>query len=218
MKEIKENKSISEIIKRLKKHYPQAKIILKYSNPWELLVATVLSAQCTDLTVNKVTERLFRKYKNIKDYANARLIEFEQDIKSTGFFRNKAKNIIESAKRILKDYKGKVPDTMKELINLPGVARKTANVILYNAFIKKEGIAVDTHVIRLSQRLGLTKNKDPKKIEKDLMKIAPKKQWGLITYLLIDHGRAVCNAKKPLCNQCVLNDICPYVITYNVNV
>jgi endonuclease-3 len=202
-------KRLTEIIKLLEKEYPKAAIALYQSNPLELLVATILSAQCTDKRVNIVTRELFKKYQTISDYAKADLKIFEEHIRSTGFYHNKAKNIITAAQMIIDEYSGKVPDTMEELIRLPGVARKTANVVLYNAFGKTEGIAVDTHVRRLSQRLGLTKNNDPEKIELDLMGQIDKKIWGLITYLLIEHGRAVCNAKKPVCPKCVLNTRCP---------
>ncbi len=203
-----EQKRVNEIIKRLKKEYPKAKIALEFSNPIEILVATILSAQCTDERVNKVTKSLFKKYRTIKDYANANLKEFEQEIKSTGFYHNKAKNIISSAKIILEKFNGKVPDKMEDLLSLPGVARKTANIVLSNAYGIVEGIAVDTHVKRLSQRLGLTKNDDPVKIEQDLTKIIPKSDWFIISYLLIDHGRKICNAKKPKCFECVLSDLC----------
>lgn len=209
MTKLPDKSKIEEIIKRLRREYPRAKTILKYKSPWELLVATILSAQCTDEQVNKVTDALFKKYKNIKDYVKADLLQFENDIRSTGFFKNKARNIIESAKKIISDFRGIVPDSMGKLISLPGVARKTANVVLFNAFNKSEGIAVDTHVRRLSLRLGLSLVDKPEKIEEDLMQKVPKSSWGEITYLLIDHGRKICGAKKPLCEKCVLNDICP---------
>ncbi|MBM3254437.1 MAG: endonuclease III [Candidatus Omnitrophica bacterium] len=199
----------SRIINLLKKEYPTARIALKFSNPLELLVATVLSAQCTDVMVNRVTKSLFRKYKTAKDYASANPKEFEQDIRSTGFYKNKAKNIINATKLIVEKFKGRVPDTMEDLITLPGVARKTANIVLFNVFNKIEGIAVDTHVRRLSQRLGLTRNEDPQKIEQDIMEIVPKEIWGKFSYLLIDHGRKICVAKKPLCPECVLKSLCP---------
>ncbi len=200
----------SKIIALLKKQYPNASIALRSSGPLELLVATVLSAQCTDAMVNRVTERLFKKYKTAKDYANANLKEFEQDIRSTGFYHNKAKNIISAARLIIEEFNGKVPDTMEKLITLPGVARKTANIVLFNAFNKIEGIAVDTHVRRLSQRLGLSKNEDPRKIEQDLMELVPRDMWGELNHLLIGHGRKICIAKKPLCPECLLNKLCPY--------
>jgi len=199
-----------KIIQILKKEYPRPKIALEFSNPLEILVATILSAQCTDKRVNIVTEPLFKKYKTVKDYAHADLKTFESQIRSTGFYKNKAKNIINAAKKIIGDFDGRVPSTMQELMTLPGVARKTANIVLYSGFGKIEGIAVDTHVRRLSQRLGLSKSDDPVKIEQDLMELVPKKDWGELSFLLIDHGRRVCDAKKPLCNQCVLEKICPY--------
>jgi endonuclease-3 len=198
-----------EIIRRLSIAYPNAKIALIFSNPMELLVATILSAQCTDEVVNRITVPLFKKYTTVKDYASAEITEFETDIKSVGFYHNKAKNIIAAANLISQKFGGKVPSTMSELITLPGVARKTANIVLYNAYGITEGIAVDTHVARLSQKLGLSANSDPVKIEKDLMQIIPQKIWGSFSYLLIEHGRAVCIARKPKCKICTLNDICP---------
>jgi endonuclease-3 len=198
-----------EIYRRLKKEYPDAKCALNFSNPHEMLFATILSAQCTDAMVNKVTADLFQKYPTIKDYAEADQEEVEADIKPTGFFRQKTKSLQGSARKILEEYGGEVPDTMEELLTLPGVARKTANIVLGNAFGKSVGIAVDTHVRRVSQRLGLTANHDPDKIEQDLMRLVPKKNWFPITYLFIDHGRAVCKAPVPRCEDCVLSDICP---------
>lgn len=198
----------SEIIRRLSVAYPNARIALKYSNPLELLVAVILSAQCTDQVVNRITAPLFKKYTSVENYASVEVAEFETDIKSAGFYRNKAKNIIATANLIKEKFGGKVPSTMAELITLPGVARKTANIVLYNAYGITDGIAVDTHVARLSQRLGLSANKDPVKIEKDLMQIIPQKIWGSFSYLLIEHGRAVCIARKPKCKICTLNDIC----------
>lgn len=205
------SKKVSEIVKRLNKEYPHAKIALEFSNPIEILVATILSAQCTDERVNIVTESLFKKYKTVKDYANADIKKFEQEIRSTGFYHNKAKNIINAAKLIMDKFGGKVPDKMEDLMSLPGVARKTANIVLGNAFGKVEGIAVDTHVRRLSQRLGLSKNGEPEKIEQDLMKIVPRDEWLRISYILIDHGRKICDAKKPKCGECILKDICPKI-------
>lgn len=198
-----------EIIKRLSAAYPDAKIALKFSNPMELLVATILSAQCTDEVVNRITVPLFKKYRSVGDFASADIAVFEQDIKSAGFYHNKAKNIIAAANLIIEKFDGKIPSTMAELITLPGVARKTANIVLYNAYGITDGIAVDTHVGRLSQKLGLSKNSDPVKIEKDLMQIIPRQIWGSFSYLLIEHGRAVCIARKPKCKICTLNDICP---------
>lgn len=174
-----------------------------------MLFATILSAQCTDLMVNRVTSSLFRKYETLQDYANADPAEFEQDIKPTGFFRQKTKSIMRSAQMILDEFGGEVPGTMEDLVRLPGVARKTANIVLGNSFGKVEGIAVDTHVKRLSKRLGLTKSEDPEKIEKDLMKLVPKPKWFNLTYLFIEHGRNVCKAPIPRCEDCVLSDLCP---------
>ena len=189
MKEYSVQYVIENIIKLLKKDYPEAKISLRYENPVQLLVAVMLSAQCTDKKVNIVTKVLFKKYKNAKSFAEANIKIFQEDIKPTGFFRVKAKNIIESFKIIVEKYDSRVPCSMYDLTKLPGVARKTANIVLSNAYGIVEGIAVDTHVKRLSQRLGLTKNKDPEKIERDLMELIPKKEWFNFTYLLIEHGR-----------------------------
>ena len=205
----------SAIIKLLEKEYPQAKIALRYSNPVELLVATILSAQCTDERVNRVTETLFKKYRKAADYAKADLGEFELDIKPTGFFRNKAKNIKQTSQILVDKFDSQVPKTMEELLQLPGVARKTANIVLQNAYGIIEGIAVDTHVRRVSKRLGLTENEDPNKIEQDLMKVIPKDKWMRITDLLIFLGRKVCVAKKPKCAACVLNKICPSAFTFD---
>jgi endonuclease-3 len=199
----------NEIIRRLEEEYPDVRIALNYSNPLELLIATILSAQCTDKTVNRVTDELFTRYKTTDDYAGASQERFEQEIRSAGFYRNKAKNIINAAKKIKADYGSSVPKTMAELITLPGVARKTANIVLYNAYGVIAGIAVDTHVRRVSGRLGMTQNTDPDKIEKDLMKTVPRAKWGSFPYLLIEHGRAVCTARKPKHGICILNDICP---------
>lgn len=228
-----------DIVNPLSKHYPNAQISLNFSNNWQLFVAVVLSAQCTDVKVNQVTEKLFKKYagKTLKDeianYANAKLPEFEQDIRQTGFFHQKALRIINSAKAILNKFNGEVPRTMKDLLTLPGVARKTANVILSSAYGTTEGIAVDTHVIRLSQRLRLVNldkiggkkvrkfvkqskevidfidDADPVKIENELMKNIDKSQWLKISYRLINHGRSICKAVNPNCQQCFLNKLCP---------
>ena len=200
---------MSEIIKKLKKEYPVLKSALHFDSPFELLAATILSAQTTDVHVNKVTEVLFKKYKSVKDYANADLATLERDVSSVNFFRNKARNIQNSARIIIEKFNGELPRTMDDLISLPGVARKTANIVLYNVFGIIEGIAVDTHVLRLAGRLGLTKNEDPVKVEKDLMEIVPKKEWGNITHLLIFHGRKICQARKPMHKDCVLFGICP---------
>ncbi|MEK6732196.1 MAG: endonuclease III [Candidatus Omnitrophota bacterium] len=202
-------KNIGKIIKILKKEYPDAKTALKFKNTWQLLVATILSAQCTDVRVNLVTPGLFKKYKDTPGFAKADLEEFEKDIHSTGFYKNKAKSIIGAAKKILSEFNGKVPDTMEGLTGLPGIGRKTANVILSSGFGIVVGIVVDTHVIRLSQRLGFTKNTDAVKIEEDLMKIVPKRSWGIVSHLLILHGRKICNARKPLCKECKISKLCP---------
>lgn len=199
----------NKVVALLKKKYPRPRIALEFADPWQLLVATILSAQCTDARVNIVTKTLFKKYKSIRDYGRADLKEFEQDIRSTGFYRNKAKSVIASARKIVKDFGGRVPQTMEDLVTLPGVARKTANVVLYNAFGKNEGIAVDTHVNRVCQRLGLTKNSDPEKIEADLMKQLKKSERGAFNLRIVWHGRETCIAKKPLCPRCVLKNICP---------
>ncbi|MFH2033686.1 MAG: endonuclease III [Candidatus Margulisiibacteriota bacterium] len=204
-------RSVEKIIKILQREYPDAKIALKYRNSLQLLVATILSAQCTDKLVNQITPALFKKYKTAKDYARADLKKFEKEIKPIGLYRAKSRNIIKTGNILVRDFKGRVPDNMEDLITLAGVARKTANVVLYNAFGKIEGIAVDTHVRRLSQRLGLTKNTDPVRIEKDLMKIVSRRMWGKITYLLIDHGRAICRGARPKCEICPLNKICPKI-------
>ncbi|MEW6556157.1 MAG: endonuclease III [Elusimicrobiota bacterium] len=207
-----ERLKVEELLIRLKKHYPDVKkTALHFSNPIEILVATILSAQCTDERVNKITPQLFRKYKNTADYANTGIKEFEQEIRSTGFYHNKARNIIGMAKIIEKKYNGKVPNTMAELLTLPGVARKTANIVLSNAFGIIDGIAVDTHVKRLSSRLGLSKNEQPEKIEQDLMNIVSQKDWFAISNLLIEHGRKICKAQKPDCKNCFLLDICPKI-------
>ena len=207
--ETDKGKSLSFIISRLIKKYRNPKIALHYKNPIQLLVSTILSAQCTDKMVNKVTKELFKKYKSVEDYANAELSELEKDIKRTGFFRNKSKNIKNACKMLIEKFGGQVPNTMKEMLLLPGVARKTANVVLTNAYGVIEGIVVDTHVKRLSQRLDLTKNDNPEKIEKDLMNIVPKDKWAQFSFLLISHGRKICKARKPICNKCILNDLCP---------
>jgi endonuclease-3 len=202
-----------QIIELLEKEHPDAKIALNFSNPLELLVATILSAQCTDERVNIVTKNLFKKYTKAEDYAEADLKELEQDIRSTGFYHNKAKNIKKAASLLVEKFNSKVPGTMEELLELSGVARKTANIVIFNAYGVIAGVAVDTHVRRLSQRLGLSENEDPNKIEKDLMNIVPKECWMRITDLLIFHGRRICPAKKPKCGACVLNKICPSAFT-----
>jgi endonuclease-3 len=194
-------KRAGKVLAELKKLFPDAKIALNFSNNWELLVAVVLSAQCTDKKVNEVTRDLFRKYLTIDDYLAAVPEEFEKDIKPTGFFRNKTKNILASARIIEDKHRGKIPESMDELLALPGVARKTANIVLGNAFGIVEGIAVDTHVRRLSRKLGLTDNRDPDKIERDLMAILPKEEWFDFTYRLIEYGRKICPARKHECRD-----------------
>ena len=205
---------VNEIISILRKEYPDAKIALFHSNPFELLIATILSAQCTDARVNEVTKKLFGKYRTPQDYMRISQEELEKDIYSTGFYRNKAKNIKKLSEILVNDFGSKVPDNMDDLLILPGVARKTANVVLSVAFGKNEGIAVDTHVKRVSARLGLTGNKDPDKIEKDLMLQVEKSNWGIFTLLLIKHGRKICHARKPSCSECVLNKLCPSAFTF----
>ena len=201
---------IGEIIARLKQEYPDAKCALDHANPLELLVATILSAQCTDVRVNIVTKELFKKYRTAEDYANADPEVFAQEIRSTGFFNNKTKNVLGMANALVEKHGGKVPDTMEELTPLPGVGRKTANVVLGNAFGKNEGVVVDTHVTRLSNLLGLTKHQaDAVKIEQDLMKLVPREEWTLFSHLLILHGRNVCIANRPKHEQCVVCDLCP---------
>lgn len=197
------------IYRRLSRAYPHARCALNFTNPHEMLFATILSAQCTDAMVNKVTDKLFKKYPRLEDYAGASFLELQQDIRATGFFRQKARNLQAAARKILDHYGGEVPATMEELMTLPGAARKTANIVLGNAFGKVAGIAVDTHVRRLSQRLGLTVHHDPVKIEQDLMNLVPRSRWFNLSYLFIEHGRAVCKAPTPRCEDCVLHDICP---------
>jgi endonuclease-3 len=203
-----------KIIKLLEKEYPNAKTALNFTNPLEILLATILSAQTTDLTVNIVTKTLFKKYHNAEDYATADIKELEQDIHSTGFYHNKAKNLQKCCQLLIEKFHSEVPKTMDELLELPGVARKTANIVLFNAYGITAGIAVDTHVTRLSHRLGLTEQKDQNKIEKDLMQITPKEKWMPLTDLLIFHGRQICMARKPKCELCVLNKICPSAFTF----
>jgi endonuclease-3 len=200
---------VKEIIKRLAKVYPNPKTALNYKTPLDLLVATILSAQTTDKLVNSITPELFKKYKTAKDYANAPLSQLDKDIQKVNFHHNKAKSIIAAAKMIVEKYNGKVPNTMEELDSLPGVARKTANVVLGEAFHKAEGIVVDTHVKRLARKLGLTNETDPAKIEQDLMRIVPKKHWIDFPHLLILFGREYCPAKPHACENCPLGDLCP---------
>ena len=202
-------KRVKEIIRILSKEIPDSRIALRFSNPLELLVATILSAQCTDVKVNQVTADLFKKYRSSKDYAEADLAELEEDLRPTGFYRNKAKSVRKCCQELVARFGGKVPQTMEEMVSLPGVGRKTANVILGNAF-GIPGIVVDTHVQRVSQRIGLTKNDDPVKIEFDLMEIVPQEEWTHFSNLLIWHGRKTCVVRKPLCEICPIRKLCDY--------
>jgi endonuclease-3 len=199
---------VSEILRRLDEMYPKATCALIHRTPWELLVATILSAQCTDKRVNEVTPALFKKYPAIEDFAAVRPEVLAQDIRSTGFFNNKAKSIVGAARRIISEFGGKVPRTLEEMLTIPGAARKTANVVLGTAYSIASGIVVDTHVQRISRRLDLTRNTDPVKIERDLMKIIPREKWILFSHQLIHHGRALCIARKPRCAECKLEPIC----------
>jgi len=203
------NARTRDIIRRLKRAYPDAKCSLNHSNPFELLVATILSAQCTDERVNIVTADLFRKYTKPEDYLKVSPRELEKDIQSTGFFRNKTKSIQGTSKVLTEEFGGQVLHTMDELLELPGVARKTANVVLGNAFDIKAGVVVDTHVTRLSHRLGLTQEKTAEKIERDLIPIVPKKDWVIFPHLMIAHGRKICKARNPLCAECPVEKLCP---------
>ena len=199
---------LSIILRRLNRDYPDVECALIHNSAWELLAATILSAQCTDKRVNQVTPGLFRKYPTIQDMAAVRPEVLEKDIQSTGFFRNKAKSLTGAAKKIMEQYGGEAPQKMDELLTLPGVARKTANVVLGSWFGKASGVVVDTHVQRISRRLDLTKEDDPKKIEKDLMALLPKKRWILYSHQIIHHGRRVCVARKPRCSECGLENLC----------
>jgi endonuclease-3 len=199
----------AEIHRRLVKHYPDAHCALDYSSPFQLLVATILSAQCTDKRVNMVTPALFKKYKTPRAMSVANPEELEDMIKSTGFFRNKAKSLLGMSAAVTEQHGGKIPDQMDDLVKLPGVGRKTANVVLGNAFNKNEGVVVDTHVTRVSGRLGLTSNVDAVKIEQDLVKLFPRDSWTMLSHLFIEHGRQICDARKPKCEECFLNDLCP---------
>ena len=205
---------ITEVIPRLKREYPDARTELDWTNPLELLVATMLSAQTTDVRVNLVTKELFRKYRTAADYARADAGELEEDIRPTGFYRNKARALQGMTRALLEEHGGEVPRTMAELVALPGVGRKTANVVLGNAFSVDEGIVVDTHVRRVSNRLGLTTSQDPERIEQNLTAMVPKEDWTIFSHLLIFHGRRVCKARKPDCPSCVLNDVCPSAFYY----
>jgi endonuclease-3 len=200
---------VRAVIAELRRLYPGAKCTLNFSTPLELLVATQLAAQCTDERVNLVTEKLFRKYRSAADYATASQAELEEDIRSTGFYRNKAKNIRAACQKIITDFGGEVPRTMAGLLSLAGVARKTANVVLGNAFGIVEGYTVDTHNIRLARRFGWTNSEDAVKVEQELMRLIPQQDWFDLSHLLIYHGRAVCSARKPLCEQCTLTALCP---------
>ena len=205
----KKQERAAEIVSRLKHMYPKAKCTLDYTNPFELLIATMLSAQSTDVRVNIVTKSLFRKYPDPQAFADAKQLDMERDVRQTGFFRNKAKAVIAASRAIVEKNGGEVPRTMEELTALPGVGRKTANVVLGNAFKTPAGVVVDTHVARVSGRLGLTSNSDPVKIEEDLMKLIPQKEWTPFSHRLIQHGREICIARKPKCRECRLNDLCP---------
>jgi endonuclease-3 len=207
MKPVKDR--IRGIIKILRKTYPNVRTALRYKSPFQIMIATILAAQCTDERVNRITPSLFKKYKTIADFSKAKQSELEKEIHSTGFYKNKTKNIIAASKKLMEDFNGRIPDTMDELVTLPGVARKTANIVLSSSFRKAEGIAVDTHVRRLSGRLGFSKEKDPNRIEKDLMAIVPKQDWLDFNYLLVDHGRTVCIARKPRCQNCAIKHLCP---------
>lgn len=207
---MKKSTKIDKIIRYLKKRYNQASTALKSNNPFQLLIATILSAQCTDERVNKVTPVLFNRFKTAEDFAKADISEIEEYIKSTGFYHNKAKNIKECCKVLAEKYKGEVPKDINELTKLPGIGRKTANVVLGNGFGIRSGIVVDTHVLRVSQRLGLSKNNDAVKVEEDLMKIIPEDYWIEFSNALILFGREICNARAPLCDKCELNDECEY--------
>lgn len=199
---------IAEILRRLEKAYPGAECALHHRSPWELLVATILSAQCTDARVNMVTPQLFRKFPTPAAFAEASLPAIEEEIRSTGFYHNKAKSLSGAAKRLIAAFGGKVPQTMEELLTLPGAARKTANVVLGVAFNKAEGVVVDTHVLRLSQRLSLSQANDPKRVEEDLMRVIPRDHWIAFSHEMIHHGRAICIARKPKCADCPLEDLC----------
>jgi endonuclease III len=210
-----EKQRTARIIAQLKKEYPDARCSLNFANPLELLVATILSAQCTDERVNIVTADLFRKYRTAEDYVKVPQGELEQDIRSTGFYRNKAKAIQGASKIIAEQHGGRVPENIEALLLLPGVARKTANVVLGNAFAITSGVVVDTHVGRLAKRLGLTEHEQPEKVERDLMELVPKKDWIDFSHLLIYHGRKVCKARTPLCAECVIEKLCPSSLLKN---
>ena len=205
----KQRERAAEVFDRLTEEYPEATVALTHANPYQLAVATILSAQCTDERVNMVTPELFRRYPDPESLAGARQEDVEEIIRSTGFFRNKAKNLIGMAERVVEKHAGEIPRSMDELVELPGIGRKTANVILGNAFGVDEGVVVDTHVKRLSKRLGFTRETDPVKVEEDLVKLFPPERWTLLAHLLIWHGRAVCAARKPKCEECAVAFLCP---------
>jgi endonuclease-3 len=205
---------IGPVIRLLRKHYPQVRTALAFRNPLEILVATILAAQCTDERVNTITPGLFRKYPSAAAFAAADPAELEAEIRPTGFFRNKAKSIVGASRRIVEAYGGRVPDSMAELVTLPGVARKTANIVLSAGYGKAEGIAVDTHAGRLSRRLGLSREEDPVKVERDLMALVPKADWLDFNFLLVDHGRAICQARQPKCPECFLGKLCPSAVKF----
>lgn len=207
-------KRIPEIIGILYQEYPKSRTALDFRTPLQILVATILSAQCTDARVNMITPTLFEKYSSALDFANAKPEELQEEIRSTGFFRNKSKNIISASRKIVDQFGGDVPGTMEELLTLPGVARKTANIVLSSGFGRAEGIAVDTHVKRLSRRLGLSREKDPDKIEQDLLALIPKKNWLDFNYVIVNHGRQVCQARKPRCPDCRLISLCPSAVEF----
>lgn len=200
---------VLKILEQFEKMYPEADCSLEYRDPLQLMIATQLAAQCTDARVNIVTKDLYQKYRTVEDFANADLKELEQDIKSTGFYHNKAKNIIGACQMLIRDFDGKVPSNMEDLLKLPGVGRKTANLVLNDCF-GVPGVVVDTHAKRLSNRIGLTENQDPEKIEYDLMKVVPVESWGRFCHQLVFHGRAVCNARKPACEECGIREYCKY--------
>lgn len=200
---------IRPVIRLLRKRYPQARTALEFRTPLEILMATILAAQCTDERVNRITPGLFQKYPTAAEFARAERAELEQQIRSAGFFRNKAKSIVGAARKIVEEFGGLVPDSMDKLVTLPGVARKTANIVLSAGYGRAEGIAVDTHAGRLSRRLGLSRHEDPVKVERDLMALVPKDDWLDFNFLLVEHGRALCQARKPKCPQCFLKKLCP---------
>ena len=203
------DRKVVKIIKILEEEYPNSKTELFYKTPFQLLIATILSAQCRDERVNKITPALFKRYRTASDFSDIKQSVLEKEIYSAGFYKNKARNIIAASKKIAGDFNGRLPSDMQSLISLPGVARKTANIVLSSAFKKAEGIAVDTHVKRLSFRLGLTEESNPDKVERDLMGIVPKKYWLDFNYLFVNHGRKVCQARKPLCAECCIKQFCP---------